>query len=88
MISDMKDQGGCGSCWTFAATAALEGETYFKTGAKGVSLSEQEYMECSTRRDGCQGGWMESHTRPGVAYPGLIRLWRLWCACAQRQRHC
>ena len=58
-ISDVKDQGGCGSCWTFAATAALEGEIYFTTGEAKVSLSEQEYMECSTDRDGCQGGWME-----------------------------
>ena len=58
-ISDVKDQGGCGSCWTYAATAALEGEIYFTTGETKVSLSEQEYMECSTRRDGCQGGWME-----------------------------
>jgi len=59
VISGIKNQGNCGSCWTFAATAALEGEMYFKNSKKGISLSEQEYMECSTRRDGCQGGWME-----------------------------
>merc|ERR1712110_416367 len=58
-ISALKDQGSCGSCWTFAATAALEGEIYFKTSKTGVSLSEMEYMECSTTRDGCQGGWMK-----------------------------
>ena len=58
-ISGIKNQGNCGSCWTFAATAALEGEMYFKNSKKGISLSEQEYMECSTERDGCNGGWME-----------------------------
>merc|ERR1712176_1343844 len=57
-IAGIKNQGNCGSCWTFAATAALEGEMYFVNSKKGVSLSEQEYMECSTSRDGCQGGWM------------------------------
>jgi len=58
-ISGIKNQGSCGSCWTFAATAALEGEIYFKTGKKGVSLSEQEYMECATTGNGCNGGWMD-----------------------------
>ncbi|XP_063690286.1 digestive cysteine proteinase 3-like [Bolinopsis microptera] len=58
-ISGVKNQGSCGSCWTFAATAALEGEMYFVNSKKGMSLSEQEYMECSTSSDGCQGGWME-----------------------------
>ena len=57
-IDGIKDQGSCGSCWTFAATAALEGEMYFQNNKKGMSLSEQEYMECSTTRDGCNGGWM------------------------------
>ena len=58
-ISGVKNQGNCGSCWTYAATAALEGEMYFVNSKKGMSLSEQEYMECATSRDGCQGGWME-----------------------------
>jgi len=57
-ISGIKNQGRCGSCWTFAATAALEGEMYFKNSKQGINLSEQEYMECSTSRDGCNGGWM------------------------------
>ncbi|KAL5248282.1 hypothetical protein ACHWQZ_G017459 [Mnemiopsis leidyi] len=58
-ISGIKNQGNCGSCWTFAATAALEGEMYFQNSKQGVSLSEQEYMDCATPRDGCNGGWME-----------------------------
>ena len=58
-IGPIKNQGNCGSCWSFAATAALEGEIYFTNSRTGVSLSEQEYMECSTTNDGCQGGWMK-----------------------------
>ena len=57
-ISGIKDQGSCGSCWTFAATAALEGEMYFKNSKDRMSLSEQEYMECAKNGDGCGGGWM------------------------------
>ena len=53
LISGVKDQGSCGSCWTFPATVALKGEIYFKTGTKHVSLSEQEYMDCATPNDGC-----------------------------------
>ena len=77
-ISPVKDQGNCGSCWTFAATAALEGEIYFTNSIKEVSLSEEEYMECSTTSDGCSGGWMEDgfdyskdsgRIAPSTAYP-------------------
>ena len=78
VLPDIKNQGDCGSCWTFAATASLEGEIYFKTGRRKISLSEQEYMECSTRRNGCKGGLSEEcymYTRaqdriaPTSAYP-------------------
>ena len=77
-IGPVKDQGNCGSCWTYAATAALEGEIYFTNSIEDVSLSEQEYMECSTTSDGCSGGWMEwcydyskdsGRIAPSTAYP-------------------
>ena len=77
-IGPVKDQGNCGSCWTYAATAALEGEIYFTNSIEDVSLSEQEYMECSTTSDGCSGGWMEwcydysknsGRISPSTAYP-------------------
>ena len=58
-IGPIKDQGTCGSCWAFAAAAALEGEMYFTNSKTDVSLSEQEFMDCSTQNDGCKGGWMK-----------------------------
>ncbi|KAG4967827.1 hypothetical protein JHK82_033542 [Glycine max] len=52
-VSDIKDQGNCGSCWAFSAVAAVEGINKIKSG-KLVSLSEQEFRDCDVE-DGNQG---------------------------------
>ena len=57
-VSDVKDQGSCGSCWSFATVANLEG-LYAKE--KGVikTFSEQMLVDCDTSDSGCNGGLME-----------------------------
>jgi len=56
-MQPVKDQGECGSCYTFSAVSVLEYHA-------GVSISEQKIMDCSSSTNGpsygCDGGWPEN----------------------------
>jgi len=55
-VQGIKDQGQCGSCWTFSSVAALE-TMWARTTGYLYSLSEQQLVDCDTACYGCNGGW-------------------------------
>jgi len=60
-VSPVKNQGHCGSCWTFSTVGALEAHELLKYGSF-VPLAEQQLVDCAGDFDnhGCEGG-LPSH---------------------------
>lgn len=59
-VSRVKNQGGCGSCWAFSATGAIE--SALRLASRSDEVSEQQLVDCSRAygNQGCNGGWMDS----------------------------
>jgi C1A family cysteine protease len=63
-VTPVKDQGQCGSCWSFSTTGALE-TAYFLKYNTLFNFSEQQLVDCDNIRNGghdlgCNGGLMDS----------------------------
>jgi len=70
-VTPVKDQGQCGSCWTFASTSTIESAWFLKTGVL-QDLSEQQIASCTPNPQDCGGsGGCEGGTAE-VAFQGVI----------------
>ncbi|RZC37668.1 cathepsin L1 [Asbolus verrucosus] len=59
VVTPVKNQGSCGSCWAFSTTGALE--SHYKIRYRStVTLSEQQLVDCVRNAQGCRGGWMNN----------------------------
>merc|ERR1711997_939001 len=59
VVTPVKDQGQCGSCWAFSATETTE-SSWVIAGNDQVIMSPQELVDCAKgmfSNHGCSGGW-------------------------------
>merc|ERR1719261_2206073 len=67
VVSPVKDQGGCGSCWAFSAVETLEFYLSIVTGKASPKLSAQQIVSCSPNPQHCGGtGGCDGSTQPLV----------------------
>lgn len=69
-VSPVKNQGHCGSCWTFSTTGCMESAWAIHHN-RHFNLSEQQLVDCAGNFDnhGCSGG-LPSHAFEYIHYSG------------------
>jgi len=68
--SPIKNQGSCGSCWSFGIIGAIEGQ-WRKVLGTYYDFSEEYLLDCNSYGYSCSGGWFTAYN--DVKYPKYIR---------------
>ena len=82
VVTAVKDQGGCGSCWAFAATATMESHIALKTGLL-FDLSPQELVSCMPNprecggTGGCKGATAELAFQYYAQHDGVVQEFQM-----------
>lgn len=58
VVTPVKNQGSCGSCWTFSTVGSLEAFWNIQNKGKNLSFAEQQLVDCAGdfNNFGCSGG--------------------------------
>lgn len=72
VVSPVKDQGSCGSCWAFASTAVIESQVAIDTG-KLFNLSPMQIAMCASNPDHCGGTGKCSGATAQIGYEYVIQ---------------
>lgn len=64
IVTPVKNQGSCGSCWTFSGVGTIESNLLFNNQTETI-LSEQMYVDCAPNPENCGGtGGCQGSTQP------------------------
>lgn len=79
VVSDVKDQGQCGSCWAFASTATIESHVALASGTL-LTLSTQQLVSCAPNPLQCggTGGCFGSVPEVAFQYAQLYGMTTEW----------
>ncbi|MBI5584564.1 MAG: protease inhibitor I42 family protein [Deltaproteobacteria bacterium] len=96
ILTPVKDQGNCGSCWAFGTVAPFEASLLWKSGLT-IDLSEEFLLSCNTNGYSCNGGWWahEYHlnkvaiiqTEPGAVLEASFPYQATQLSCNQSFSH-
>lgn len=71
MVTPVKNQGACGSCWTFSTVGSMESHWNILGKGRNLTFSEQQLVDCAGDFDnhGCNGG-LPSHAFEYIKHAG------------------